>query len=105
MLHYEFLDEVLNVLKFTLNIHLEMEDTTTQQKNKTTIVKDEIDGKYYDAISYKTHDGLCCVCHKTPLQTRIYHSHLFCTECFHKYIWTAPKRDCSGDVDKPQGNN
>ncbi|KAL0858768.1 hypothetical protein ABMA27_011240 [Loxostege sticticalis] len=59
--------------------------------------KDECE-LYSDGQSYRTHCGLCCVCHTLPTHYRTYYGHMFCIECFHKYIWNPSKRECSGDV-------
>ncbi|XP_028156992.1 uncharacterized protein LOC114350398 [Ostrinia furnacalis] len=60
--------------------------------------KDESEIKYMDGQSYRTHCGLCCVCHTFPTNSRTYYGHVFCIDCFHKYIWTPSKRECSGDA-------
>lgn len=40
------------------------------------------------------------ICHTPPVHTKNYYSHVFCTDCFYKYIFSAPKTDCSGDIIK-----
>ncbi|KAJ8706291.1 hypothetical protein PYW08_010917 [Mythimna loreyi] len=74
-----------------------MEDLALQEvRNSSKSEKDE-------KITYnniRTNSGLCCICRTPPIHTKNYYGHVFCTECFYKYIFSPPKTDCSGDITK-----
>ncbi|PZC75578.1 hypothetical protein B5X24_HaOG205937 [Helicoverpa armigera] len=74
-----------------------MEEITTQDVRCNA--KNEKDDKIlYN--NYRTNCGLCCVCHTPPSHSRTYYGHIFCTDCFYKYIFSPSKTDCSGDITK-----
>ncbi|XP_026734701.1 uncharacterized protein LOC113498756 [Trichoplusia ni] len=57
-----------------------------------------------EKISYtgRTNCGICCICRMPPVHSKFYYGHVFCTDCFYKYIYSPTKTDCSGDVTKKE---
>ncbi|KAJ8707667.1 hypothetical protein PYW07_011344 [Mythimna separata] len=74
-----------------------MEDLSSQDVRNSSKSEKE------DKITYnniRTNSGICCICRKPPIHTKNYYGHVFCTDCFYKYIFSPAKTDCSGDVTK-----